>query len=439
MTDLDVPDQTPAIEAIVQEMVSSQVNEECNKVREECIASLSEKIKQEMERLEAEKVPAVTRRNNLLNQYEASQKKYQDMENNFNEALNTFDPLTDQLVVAQNQLETLTKRINASTTLCEQMLNEEDGFKTDDISRKIKEANIVWSRAIEEATDYVEKIQVVISKRDALRAELDALNSDKDTLAKQLEEKNDEHLKKLAELGNKKDRHEKLNEKHRDSTAKVNEIQEKLAAIKFRNISLKASVVEMSVKVGHLQNENPELDSSQEEVESPEVTDLSHSTENELNETEDGGRRRVVKQEDIIIIEDLGEHVVGTEPSIVEFHVVPHKKPEQPYGIQGTDHLIKDLGKVAATLPTKVSLQKDKVYRWCMCGYSAAQPFCDGSHLSVRTPAKFRNCRPVKFIPERDMNVWWCNCKKTKNRPFCDGSHKSIKTGDEIAQLLSED
>lgn len=94
-------------------------------------------------------------------------------------------------------------------------------------------------------------------------------------------------------------------QKHRDSTAKVNEIQEKLAAIKFRNISLKASVVEMSVKVEHLQNENPELDSSQEEVESPEVTDLSHSTENELNETEDGGRRRVVKQEDIIIIEDL--------------------------------------------------------------------------------------------------------------------------------------
>ncbi|KAI1727760.1 hypothetical protein Ddc_05077 [Ditylenchus destructor] len=62
-----------------------------------------------------------------------------------------------------------------------------------------------------------------------------------------------------------------------------------------------------------------------------------------------------------------GEHVVGTEPSIVEFHVVPYKKPEQPYGIQGTDHLIKDIGKVAATLPTKV-------YRWCMCGYSGAQP-----------------------------------------------------------------
>ncbi|KAI1727759.1 hypothetical protein Ddc_05076 [Ditylenchus destructor] len=255
MADLNVSDQMPAIEVIVQELVSSQVNEECNKVREECIASLAEKIKKESERLEAEKIPAVTRRDNLLKKYETSQKQYQKMEDTFNEALDTFDPLTDQLVVAQNQLETLTKRINASTALCEELLNSADSFKTDDISRKIKEANIVWSRAIDEAADNVKKVQVAISKRDALRDELDALNSTKDDLAKQLEEKNNEHLEKLAELGNKKAEHEKWNQKHRDSAAKVNEIQEKLAAVKFRNIELKASVMEMSVKVEHLQQE----------------------------------------------------------------------------------------------------------------------------------------------------------------------------------------
>lgn len=49
------------------------------------------------------------------------------------------------------------------------------------------------------------------------------------------------------------------------------------------------------------------------------------------------------------------------------------KKPSQPYGLQGTNHLIKVKGKVSGNLPTKVHMKKDKIYAWCSCGYSGNQ------------------------------------------------------------------
>ncbi|KAL3098037.1 hypothetical protein niasHT_027582 [Heterodera trifolii] len=120
------------------------------------------------------------------------------------------------------------------------------------------------------------------------------------------------------------------------------------------------------------------------------------------------------------------EHFVGTEPSLVKYHNIPDKKPSQPYGLQGTNHLLPGFGKIASKLPTKTILKKDKVYAWCNCGYSHSQPLCDGTHLSVRTPAWAGKLRPVRYIPDKDMEVWLCNCKQTKNRPFCDGSHKKF-------------
>lgn len=103
---------------------------------------------------------------------------------------------------------------------------------------------------------------------------------------------------------------------------------------------------------------------------------------------------------------------------------VHDKKPEQPYGLQGTNHLLPGKGKVYGKLPTRAILKKDKVYAWCSCGYSGSQPLCDGTHNSVRVPDL--KLKPVRFIPDRDMEVWFCNCKQTKNRPFCDGTHKTI-------------
>ena len=146
-----------------------------------------------------------------------------------------------------------------------------------------------------------------------------------------------------------------------------------------------------------------------------------------------------------------GTHFVGTEPNVLKYHVVsdfpalrqhlyinllqlPDKKPEQPYGLQGTNHLLPGKGKVAGKLPTRVLLKKDKVYSWCTCGYSNNQPLCDGTHNSLRVPDL--KLKPVRFIPDKDMEVWLCNCKQTKNRPFCDGTHKTIVEKDKLDGLF---
>ncbi|KHN79924.1 CDGSH iron-sulfur domain-containing protein 3, mitochondrial [Toxocara canis] len=129
-----------------------------------------------------------------------------------------------------------------------------------------------------------------------------------------------------------------------------------------------------------------------------------------------------------------GQHFVGTEPDPLKYHLLQNKKPEHPYGLQGTNHLLPGKGKIASRLPTKVLMKKDKIYAWCSCGYSASQPLCDGSHNLVYIPDL--KLRPVRFIPDRDTEVWLCNCKQTGKRPFCDGSHSQIKDVDKKAGLF---
>ena len=69
--------------------------------------------------------------------------------------------------------------------------------------------------------------------------------------------------------------------------------------------------------------------------------------------------------------------------------------------------------------PTKVHLEKDKDYYWCVCGLSKNAAFCDGSH-------KTTNLMPMKFTVQEDKSYFLCGCKKTTNKPFCDGSHSKI-------------
>ena len=57
----------------------------------------------------------------------------------------------------------------------------------------------------------------------------------------------------------------------------------------------------------------------------------------------------------------------------------------------------------------------DKIYRWCSCGMSLKQPFCDGSHEGT-------DFKPFKFtIEEPVKDIQLCGCKITSKRPFCDG------------------
>ncbi|KAM9210624.1 CDGSH iron-sulfur domain-containing protein 3, mitochondrial [Dugong dugon] len=75
---------------------------------------------------------------------------------------------------------------------------------------------------------------------------------------------------------------------------------------------------------------------------------------------------------------------------------------------------------VAQKTPIKVELVAGTLYRWCVCGRSKKQPFCDGSHFFQRT-----GLVPLKFKAQETRTAVLCTCKATQRPPYCDGTHKS--------------
>ncbi|KAF5915889.1 hypothetical protein HPG69_002962 [Diceros bicornis minor] len=75
---------------------------------------------------------------------------------------------------------------------------------------------------------------------------------------------------------------------------------------------------------------------------------------------------------------------------------------------------------VAQKTPIKVELVAGKTYRWCVCGRSKKQPFCDGSHFFQHT-----GLSPLKFKVQETRTVALCTCKATQKPPYCDGTHRS--------------
>ena len=63
-------------------------------------------------------------------------------------------------------------------------------------------------------------------------------------------------------------------------------------------------------------------------------------------------------------------------------------------------------------LPIAVDVEEGEVYRWCRCGRSQTQPFCDREQ-----------CEGLDFKAELTETLWFCACKLTKDPPLCDGSH----------------
>ena len=84
--------------------------------------------------------------------------------------------------------------------------------------------------------------------------------------------------------------------------------------------------------------------------------------------------------------------------------------------------------------PFKVNVKKYHLYKWCGCGRSHSQPFCD---TTCQNKYWKRNIvgGPVTYIAPEDKEVWFCQCKRTKHRPFCDGTHRS----EEIAKMKFAD
>lgn len=73
---------------------------------------------------------------------------------------------------------------------------------------------------------------------------------------------------------------------------------------------------------------------------------------------------------------------------------------------------------IAERLPAVIELDAG-VYFWCVCGESANQPFCDGSH-------KGSSFRPMKFELAESKRVALCQCKHTEGAPYCDGTHSRL-------------
>ncbi len=74
---------------------------------------------------------------------------------------------------------------------------------------------------------------------------------------------------------------------------------------------------------------------------------------------------------------------------------------------------------IASKTPFPMEVEKGKTYKWCACGRSNNQPFCDGSHQGT-------DFTPVSYTAPKDKIVFFCGCKQSAKAPVCDGTHSSL-------------
>ncbi len=78
---------------------------------------------------------------------------------------------------------------------------------------------------------------------------------------------------------------------------------------------------------------------------------------------------------------------------------------------------------IASRKPFFRELRAGQTVKWCSCGRSRRQPFCDGvSHAGT-------GYEPITYRAEQAEEVLLCGCKQTGTPPFCDGAHSNIPGG----------
>jgi CDGSH iron-sulfur domain-containing protein 3 len=65
--------------------------------------------------------------------------------------------------------------------------------------------------------------------------------------------------------------------------------------------------------------------------------------------------------------------------------------------------------------PYEVAVEEGRTYRWCSCGLSATQPWCDDSHSGT-------GMEPIEFVAPISAVFHMCGCKNSENKPFCFGT-----------------
>ena len=66
-----------------------------------------------------------------------------------------------------------------------------------------------------------------------------------------------------------------------------------------------------------------------------------------------------------------------------------------------------------------MDVEEGRPYKWCACGRSQTQPFCDGSHAGS-------GMEPVIYKAESTRRVLFCGCKASRTGPICDGTHNRL-------------
>jgi CDGSH iron-sulfur domain-containing protein 3 len=65
--------------------------------------------------------------------------------------------------------------------------------------------------------------------------------------------------------------------------------------------------------------------------------------------------------------------------------------------------------------PYEALVEEGRCYRWCSCGLSKTQPWCDDSHEDT-------GFEPIEFIAPITASFFMCGCKRSANKPYCFGN-----------------
>jgi CDGSH iron-sulfur domain-containing protein 3 len=65
--------------------------------------------------------------------------------------------------------------------------------------------------------------------------------------------------------------------------------------------------------------------------------------------------------------------------------------------------------------PYPVMVEAGQDYRWCQCGLSNNQPWCDGTHDKT-------GFEPIEFTAPISGEFYMCGCKRSDNKPYCFGN-----------------
>ena len=74
---------------------------------------------------------------------------------------------------------------------------------------------------------------------------------------------------------------------------------------------------------------------------------------------------------------------------------------------------------VAQPFAYKAEVEEGKTYKWCACGRSATQPFCDNSHAGT-------GIEPILYTATNRKRIAFCGCKASKRGAICDNSHNDL-------------